>query len=82
MKELLLSDLFFGILLTSFVAGSYVTGSAILESLELKFYDRCLMKIPDERYQRGAELAADLRKVLDRIKAGGAPSPIPPGGDS
>lgn len=39
--------------------------------------DRCLIKIPDERYQRGAELAVDLRKVLDRIKAGGAPPPAP-----
>jgi eukaryotic-like serine/threonine-protein kinase len=37
--------------------------------------DRCLMKNPDERYQRGAEMAADLRKVLDRMKAGGAPPP-------
>lgn len=39
MKKFLLSDRFFGILLTLFVAGSYVTGSAFLESVELKFYD-------------------------------------------
>src|SRR6185295_5465052 len=39
MKKFLLSDRFFGILLTLFVAISYVTGSAFLESVELKFYD-------------------------------------------
>ncbi len=39
MKKLLLSDRFFGLLLTLFVAGSYVLGSAALETLELKFYD-------------------------------------------
>ncbi len=39
MKKFLLSDRFFGILLTLFVAGSYVTGSALLETVELKFYD-------------------------------------------
>jgi eukaryotic-like serine/threonine-protein kinase len=39
MKKLLLSDRFFGILLTLFVVGSYVLGSAALESIELKFYD-------------------------------------------
>jgi eukaryotic-like serine/threonine-protein kinase len=40
--------------------------------------DRCLMKNPDERYQRGAEMAADLRKVIDRMRAGGAPPPSAP----
>ena len=39
MKKFLLSDRFFGILLTLFVAGSYLTHSALLESVELKFYD-------------------------------------------
>src|SRR5438128_61219 len=39
MKKILLSDLFFGILLTVFSAGSYLLGSAALESVELKFYD-------------------------------------------
>jgi serine/threonine-protein kinase len=39
MKKLLLSDRFFGILLTLFVVGSYALGSAALESIELKFYD-------------------------------------------
>jgi eukaryotic-like serine/threonine-protein kinase len=39
MKRFLLSDRFFGILLTLFVLGSYITGSAVLESIELKFYD-------------------------------------------
>ena len=39
MKKFLLSDRFFGILLTLFVLGSYVTHSSILESVELKFYD-------------------------------------------
>jgi eukaryotic-like serine/threonine-protein kinase len=39
--------------------------------------DRCLMKNPDERYQRGADMAADIRKVMERIKAGGAPPPSP-----
>jgi len=40
--------------------------------------DRCLMKNPDQRYQRGSEMAADLRKVIDRLKAGGAPPPSAP----
>jgi hypothetical protein len=40
--------------------------------------DRCLVKNPDGRYQRGSEIAADLRRVLDRIKAGGAPPPASP----
>jgi serine/threonine-protein kinase len=39
MKKFLLSDLFFGILLTLFVAGSYVFSSALLDSVEMKFYD-------------------------------------------
>jgi len=39
MKKFLLSDLFFGILLTLFVAGSYLAGSALLDSIEQKFYD-------------------------------------------
>src|SRR4051812_11546897 len=39
MKKFLLSDRFFGILLTLFVLGSYVTASSLLESVELKFYD-------------------------------------------
>src|SRR5262249_25032590 len=33
--------------------------------------DRCLRKNPDERYQHGAELAADLRRVIDRMRTGG-----------
>jgi serine/threonine-protein kinase len=40
--------------------------------------DRCLMKNPDERYQRGADMAADIRKVMDRIRSGGAPPPSAP----
>ncbi|HEY2383637.1 MAG TPA: serine/threonine-protein kinase [Terriglobia bacterium] len=39
MKKLFTSDLFFGIVLTLFVAGSYLIGSTFLESVELKFYD-------------------------------------------
>ena len=39
MKKFLLSDRFFGILLTLIVAGSYLLGSAALDSVELKFYD-------------------------------------------
>src|SRR5579871_2248587 len=39
MKKFLLSDLFFGLLLTLFVAGSFLIGSTFLESAELKFYD-------------------------------------------
>jgi serine/threonine-protein kinase len=35
--------------------------------------DKCLKKNPDDRYQRGAELAADLRKVIERLKAGSEP---------
>ncbi len=40
--------------------------------------DKCLKKNPDERYQRGSELAADLRAVLARFKSGGAPPPAAP----
>src|SRR5262249_32628517 len=32
--------------------------------------DKCLMKNPDARYRRGSELAAALRRVLERIKSG------------
>jgi serine/threonine-protein kinase len=39
--------------------------------------DRCLQKSPDMRYQRGSELAEDLRRVIERIKAGGEPPPTP-----
>src|SRR5262245_10972439 len=39
MKKFLLSDLFFGVLLTLFVAGSYLVQSSFLESIEYKFYD-------------------------------------------
>src|SRR6516162_3528174 len=39
MKKFLLSDLCFGILLTLFVAGSYLFGSGLLDSVEMKFYD-------------------------------------------
>jgi len=39
--------------------------------------DRCLMKNPADRYQRGAELAADIRNVLARMIAGGPPPPSP-----
>src|SRR5262245_40006477 len=39
MKKFLLSDLFIGILLTLFVAGSYLGGRSFLETFELKFYD-------------------------------------------
>ncbi len=39
--------------------------------------DRCLKKNPDERYQRGGEIAADLRKILERMKSG-TPPPKPP----
>ena len=45
----------------------------------LAIIDRCLKKNPDERYQRGSELAAGLRRAIERIKAGGAPpAPISP----
>jgi serine/threonine protein kinase len=37
---------------------------------------KCLQKDPDQRYQRGRELAADLRSALERIKSG-APTPPP-----
>jgi hypothetical protein len=33
--------------------------------------DRCLHKNPDELYQQGAELAADLRKALERPRPDG-----------
>src|SRR6185312_15251406 len=40
--------------------------------------DKGLSKNPDERYQRGSELAAALRGVLAGMgKAGGAPAPAP-----
>jgi len=39
MKRFLLSDLFFGILVTLFVTGSYMFSSALLDSVEMKFYD-------------------------------------------
>jgi len=38
---------------------------------------KCLRKNPDERYQRGMELAADLRKAIERIRSG-APALPPP----
>jgi serine/threonine-protein kinase len=37
--------------------------------------DKCLQKNPDQRYQRGRELAADLRSALERMKSG---APMPP----
>jgi serine/threonine-protein kinase len=40
---------------------------------------RCLQKNPDERYQRGSELAADLRRALERLRSGASllpPAPI------
>jgi serine/threonine-protein kinase len=40
--------------------------------------DRCLQKNPDDRYQTGEEMAADLRNVLIRIKSGAAPPPATP----
>src|SRR5690242_2257678 len=39
MKRFLLSDGFFGILITLFVLGSYITHSSLLETVELKSYD-------------------------------------------
>jgi serine/threonine-protein kinase len=39
--------------------------------------DKCLQKNPETRYQRGSELAADLRRVLERIRSG-APVPAAP----
>src|SRR5688572_15534611 len=61
MKKFLLSDLFFGILLTLFVAGSYLTGSAALESLELKFYDirARLLQTPEQPPTEVAIVAID-----------------------
>jgi eukaryotic-like serine/threonine-protein kinase len=61
MKKFLLSDLFFGILLTLFVAGSYVTGSAVLESLELKFYDMRagMLQTPEQPPTEVAVVAID-----------------------
>lgn len=41
----------------------------------LAVIDRCLKKNPDERYQRGSEMAADLRKSLAHLRAGGSPPP-------
>jgi serine/threonine-protein kinase len=37
--------------------------------------DKCLQKDPDARYQRGADLAADLRRVIERLKSG-TPAPV------
>ena len=37
--------------------------------------DKCLRKNPDERYQKGSELAADLRKALENLKSGVTPPP-------
>src|SRR5262249_47601053 len=39
MKRFLLSDRFFGILITLVVMGAILTHSSLLESVELKFYD-------------------------------------------
>jgi hypothetical protein len=39
--------------------------------------DKCLRKNPDERYQHGAELAADLRRVIERMRTGGAAPAAP-----
>ena len=56
MKKFLLSDRFFGILLTLFVLGSYITGSALLESVEMKFYDM-RAKFREDTRQQPAEVA-------------------------
>ena len=56
MKKFLLSDRFFGILITLFVLGSYVTGSALLDSVELKFYD-VRAKFREDTAQKPNEVA-------------------------
>jgi serine/threonine-protein kinase len=45
--------------------------------------DTCLKKNPDKRYQRGSDLAVDLRRVMERVKKGGKPpiSPVTTGPD-
>ena len=37
--------------------------------------DRALAKSPDKRYQRAADMASDLRKLVQSLGAGGAPAP-------
>ncbi len=60
MKKFLLSDRFFGILLTLFVAASYAVGSGVLESLELKFYDfRATFRQESTRPEEVAIIAID-----------------------
>ena len=50
-----------------------------LSSDVLAIIDKCLKKNPDERYQRGAALAADIRSALARMKSGqSAPPPAAP----
>src|SRR3989441_12407063 len=56
MKKFLLSDRFFGILITLFVLGSYVTGSSLLDSVELKFYD-IRAKFREDTAQKPNEVA-------------------------
>jgi len=56
MKKFLLSDRFFGILITLFVIGSYITGSALLDTVELKFYD-LRAKFREDTSQKPNEVA-------------------------
>ncbi len=39
--------------------------------------EKCLRKNPDERYQRGGELAADIRNAIARLKSGLSTPPAP-----
>src|SRR5579884_4221153 len=56
MKKFLLSDRFVGIVITLFVVGSYLTGSALLDTVELKFYD-FRAKFREETAQKPNEVA-------------------------
>jgi serine/threonine-protein kinase len=43
-----------------------------------KVVDKALAKNPDERYQRGKEMAADLRAAIATLPAPGSSAPAPP----
>src|SRR5215471_8189912 len=56
MKRFLLSDRFFGILITLVVMGAILSHSSLLESVELKFYDFCA-KFREDTTQKPHEVA-------------------------